>query len=587
MDKYYQFSTTDMRLLTRVLSFGPTPSIPSSSAQVKNYKEATRQLIDMLPSYLRSKHNWFSSTNFCSTHKQLNPCEAALEHLFEDFKHELSTKLFETWIPLQLKGLLSPMQCSLLMKMEDLNAIWLAPEAFAATFCRKPDPEWELQTNGCTACMLSRIGGDFQAVGFLGALLLGGMKRDMDSMRVTWCEGWLKGAMASKGKEDEEILQMVFDRMHEMGDELREVRQRDKRVRQGKGRALRRGNEGRSPQKRSQAEIVDAMFELKGEDEAEKSPLPQSAPGARQRVEHWLHQTPEIFQENVSRETVFYDNYVTPSAAADIREWNRQLSSSVDKIADDEASTPLYSPSLPTPESPPSSTEKSAFDHPMHPKRALLNSPHDSLVPTGLNPNTQIPPPRPLRSPVSSAAASLVEATPTPPPPTQTLTALFDSVLDDYFGVHNPYMSSSSPNSPNCSSVISDLTRRTLARPEPLHIIHNNCNFGPQRSHKGDRIGGLWKRRATAAANGELNAFFPFNVSMTSFPESDRLSMFLPAPFNVTEKGSGRSSSVCSHDSAVKAGAESTDEWETVGEDNADEVEQVTQRAYGSRKRGN
>ncbi|KAJ9628752.1 hypothetical protein H2203_002654 [Taxawa tesnikishii (nom. ined.)] len=107
MDKYYQFSTTDMRLLTRVLSFGPTPSIPSSSAQVKNYKEATRQLIDMLPSYLRSKHNWFSSTNFCSTHKQLNPCEAALEHLFEDFKHELSTKLFETWIPLQLKGLLS------------------------------------------------------------------------------------------------------------------------------------------------------------------------------------------------------------------------------------------------------------------------------------------------------------------------------------------------------------------------------------------------------------------------------------------------------------------------------------------------
>ncbi|KAJ9628751.1 hypothetical protein H2203_002653 [Taxawa tesnikishii (nom. ined.)] len=371
----------------------------------------------------------------------------------------------------------------------------------------------------------------------------------MDSMRVTWCEGWLKGAMASKGKEDEEILQMVFDRMHEMGDELREE-----------------GNEGRSPQKRSQAEIVDAMFELKGEDEAEKSPLPQSAPGARQRVEHWLHQTPEIFQENVSRETVFYDNYVTPSAAADIREWNRQLSSSVDKIADDEASTPLYSPSLPTPESPPSSTEKSAFDHPMHPKRALLNSPHDSLVPT---------------------AASLVEATPTPPPPTQTLTALFDSVLDDYFGVHNPYMSSSSPNSPNCSSVISDLTRRTLARPEPLHIIHNNCNFGPQRSHKGDRIGGLWKRRATAAANGELNAFFPFNVSMTSFPESDRLSMFLPAPFNVTEKGSGRSSSVCSHDSAVKAGAESTDEWETVGEDNADEVEQVTQRAYGSRKRGN
>lgn len=211
---YSDLSHADIDLLTNILSHAPR-----SPAQNHGYEGITANLISALPSHLKNKMSWLAPA--CSLHSRINPHPVI--SMFEAIKHEIDDGLPHSWEPIQAHGLLTEAQVQSLMKLQDLSALWLKPDAFESNFRRKQvtQPPYRYQADKCAACILSHIGGDLDACMALGAFFIGRTSTNIwkKSKRVLWMEAWIRQAVAD-GSQDAAVR-----RVWEMGVELRQQRE--------------------------------------------------------------------------------------------------------------------------------------------------------------------------------------------------------------------------------------------------------------------------------------------------------------------------------------------------------------------------
>ena len=83
-------------------------------------------------------------------------------------------------------------QRKLIHDIRALHGLWLSPSIYRKTFCSSPTKRWSLQSDGCKACMLARVGVDAEALVQLRTVLVARRKKQRPKPRLLgWVESWI------------------------------------------------------------------------------------------------------------------------------------------------------------------------------------------------------------------------------------------------------------------------------------------------------------------------------------------------------------------------------------------------------------
>ena len=204
---YKDMTYRDVVSLTTVLSHAPASHLPQTSAQWRSYRSITQQEISNLPQRLLSRSN--RGKNFklsrshsqegelCNLHAPLN--EALILSLFRVVKRQLEDK-----IPAAMNSVRNDRRASFqekfgarLAPLNDVPSLWLHPQIFSTRYGFSPGKRFTYQADGCSACILARIGSDVDVL----VALLAAMKMHMpeerttisgSSVRISWVQQWIR-----------------------------------------------------------------------------------------------------------------------------------------------------------------------------------------------------------------------------------------------------------------------------------------------------------------------------------------------------------------------------------------------------------
>ncbi|KAF1347821.1 hypothetical protein BDV97DRAFT_370712 [Delphinella strobiligena] len=215
---YPDLFPSEITLLTQILHVPSRPSTLATDSTPQDSPEISA-LIDKLPTGLKAKVPWLHSS-LCPEHRRINIMP--LRSIFRAFRFELEERLFGTWLPCASDAdtSLSPRLRAALTNVVDVVGLWTEPAVFRKKFGRDPMIEHAYREKQCLACILSVIGSNPTTCLLLGAMVLGSFSGPSRSVRVAWCEGWLKANFGFR-----EAGRWIGD-MHGLGDALRAERQR-------------------------------------------------------------------------------------------------------------------------------------------------------------------------------------------------------------------------------------------------------------------------------------------------------------------------------------------------------------------------
>ena len=166
---------TEIKQLVRILRNGSNTQVDQENTHAE---KTTVNAIKLLPRRLRA-HLLSSHGSLCQTHKGLD------HHLIDDIwawvKFELETAIGRFIYPLVMSGTLSTEDEHRIRQLEPVVEMILPGWTLAESAPPGKRPihtgtNWAYQKNGCTACMLSRIGSDTKALFALYAGMFGHLK---------------------------------------------------------------------------------------------------------------------------------------------------------------------------------------------------------------------------------------------------------------------------------------------------------------------------------------------------------------------------------------------------------------------------
>lgn len=221
---YKDLSRSDIRALTRILGHVPPPFIPKDGSVYTSYRQHTAAEIDRLRhgrtrdlsagifstainrgvsvvvnamGIQNEKGDVEFGKKLCNLHAPLN--RNLINSLFDMVRHEL-----DKGIPSFIEGLesagchLNEDQLEALVPIKQVNQMWMTKSHLMDLADRGVtlSKHWAPQSDGCTACILGRIGGDKDVC---YALRVGMAARYRElrmseerSARVWWVSGWLQ-----------------------------------------------------------------------------------------------------------------------------------------------------------------------------------------------------------------------------------------------------------------------------------------------------------------------------------------------------------------------------------------------------------
>lgn len=340
---YKDMTYRDVVRLAAVLSHAPRPSqLPPTSAQHQSYRAITQDKIAKLPPRLlalpesnRGKRNHKSSclnklakvdgNGLCSSHRPLNA--ALIESMFRSIKRQLEDK-----IPAAVDCICRYTQLEAdfqqevdrLTPLNDVSSLWLCPQAKASAqgaADRQYDTEnspgnnyrFTYQADGCSACILARLGSDPDVL----VALLAAMKMHMSeertsvaglSVRISWVQQWIR--QFPRG-ECERMLSVS----NQMGDRLKLLH---RQARKSEAHRAREGLGGEDKDMKRDGE--------KGFWNSERSKSARKSDRNRRHVQRWLDGLVDSDKEEEEEEENSYElastSSVYPEDAANATELN-------------------------------------------------------------------------------------------------------------------------------------------------------------------------------------------------------------------------------------------------------------------------
>ncbi|RMZ70768.1 hypothetical protein GMOD_00008397 [Pyrenophora seminiperda CCB06] len=167
---------SDMKRLVRILRGVPIPADKHFERKETSYRKHTREYIHTLPSRLRSSRLSLGSTNLCSTHKGLNT--NLIDDIWQWLRHEFEGAIGKFLYPLIMSSRLTAEQEWKARQVEPVLQMWKldfsletsAPLGHQPISCGS---QWVYQRDGCSACIMARIGSDEKVLFALFANMVG------------------------------------------------------------------------------------------------------------------------------------------------------------------------------------------------------------------------------------------------------------------------------------------------------------------------------------------------------------------------------------------------------------------------------
>jgi len=217
---YHDLSDSDISLLAGILSHQPTPSVPKTSYQWKSYQSLTKLDIEKLPEHLRSHPSiWHRYINEhitdqlragldepCPMHHKLN--RHLLHSMLRWVKDEISVSIPSMLFPLIQDELIRSEVREMFIQLRKVSGMWHTKGEYEKLYSQGVEAPWVEQKDRCSACILSRLGGDADALVALRAGMLARSRsvKLKDSRRMAYIETLIKKAF-----DEERSIKMLED----------------------------------------------------------------------------------------------------------------------------------------------------------------------------------------------------------------------------------------------------------------------------------------------------------------------------------------------------------------------------------------
>jgi hypothetical protein len=219
-NSYRDLSASDISLLAIVLSHQPAPSVPKTSSQWKTYQSITKSDIERLPEHLRSRPSiWHRYVNehitdqlraeldeLCPIHHKLS--RRVLHSILRWVKDEISVSIPCMLLPLVQDKLIRWKIRDMFVGLRNVSGMWHTKDEFQNLYGQRVETRWAEQEDRCSACILSRLGGDADALVALRAGMIARSRsaKLKDSRRMAYIE-----ALIREGFDQERSIKMLED----------------------------------------------------------------------------------------------------------------------------------------------------------------------------------------------------------------------------------------------------------------------------------------------------------------------------------------------------------------------------------------
>ena len=261
---YRDLSGSDISLLAIILSHQPAPSVPRSSYQWESYQLAIKSDIEKLPDRLRSHPSiWRRCINehiadllrvdlgeqkLCPMHHKLN--RYVLRSMLRWVKDEISVNIPNMLLPLVQDKLLTSEVREMFIRLRKVSGMWHTKDEYQNLYGQSVESRWTEQEDRCSACILSRLGGDADVLVALRAGLLARSRsvKIKNSRRMAYIE-----ALIREGFDEEMSIKMLGDSTW-IGAEIKVIRK------QHHGRRKEKRDELEVSPQQTQVPVVDEAF---------------------------------------------------------------------------------------------------------------------------------------------------------------------------------------------------------------------------------------------------------------------------------------------------------------------------------------
>ncbi len=177
-------SADDTEKLTQLLSL-PPGTIPTrqwfreQTACLSNFPSSLLRPSSLLSRAMSSLPWTPSKAHLCKTHKQLNP--HLIRRIFLQVCEECTTRIARLNEDLNLPANLA----AFVKRIHSINSLWMAPDLYRAAFNTAPlDERFVRMPDGCEACILAAIGGNYETLLDLRACMIGRKKKRAPTPRL-------------------------------------------------------------------------------------------------------------------------------------------------------------------------------------------------------------------------------------------------------------------------------------------------------------------------------------------------------------------------------------------------------------------
>ncbi|QDS77498.1 hypothetical protein FKW77_000254 [Venturia effusa] len=212
---FHSLTTSDMKLLTRILSHQPSPIHPYDSSTQAKYRELTKKDIDKLPVHLKKESG--QGKSLCKMHAGLNA--GYIDSIFEWIHKQVDVSLPKSLAgPTDAEVAISDAVVEPFLHLLEIQSMWTtSPSSFFVRRQSKQGKRWALQQDGCKACMLARLGGEEDIITPLRASVVAKLSAGdkPKSRRLVWLAALIYGCFT------EEAFQRIIDKSEILGRSLR------------------------------------------------------------------------------------------------------------------------------------------------------------------------------------------------------------------------------------------------------------------------------------------------------------------------------------------------------------------------------
>ncbi|KAE9984803.1 hypothetical protein BLS_001376 [Venturia inaequalis] len=212
---FHSLTTSDMKLLTRILSHQPSPVHPYDSSTQSKYRSLTKKDIDKLPVHLRKESG--QEKNLCKMHAGLN--SGLINSIFEWIHKQVDASVSKCLAdPTNTDVLIPDEVMEPFLYLLDIRSMWTpSSSSFFTRRQSKQDKRWAPQKDGCKACMLARLGGEEDIVTPLRASIVAKLSAEdkPKSRRLVWMAALIYGCFT------EDVFQRIMDKSESLARSLR------------------------------------------------------------------------------------------------------------------------------------------------------------------------------------------------------------------------------------------------------------------------------------------------------------------------------------------------------------------------------